>query len=265
MRDSKEDPGAVALSDGPVHSPDSAKIGKEREHRSDIRQLLSHTLSRKNLMALTGFFLCFFLVIHLFGNLQLLLPAEVARWQFNFYSKLLSENIFIELISYVLFASILVHVVYALLITIQNKRSNGNRYQCDRRSVSSKWYSRRMGLLGTIILFFLIIHLRDFWYQLQAFDAAACIGCGACVATCKNSSAALFTSAKVTQLALLPQGQLEARRRVLQMVDQTDQEGFGHCSNTEACQVECPQQISVLHIARLNWEYNRALLSSSQV
>jgi succinate dehydrogenase / fumarate reductase cytochrome b subunit len=300
MRDSKEDPGAVALSDGPVHSPDSAKIGKEREHRSDIRQLLSHTLSRENLMALTGFFLCFFLVIHLFGNLQLLLPAEVARWQFNFYSKLLSENIFIELISYVLFASILVHPVYALLIT--------NRYQCDRRSVSSKWYSRRMGLLGTIILFFLIIHLRDFWYQLQfghvprdkdgqkdlctlvvsvyqngwyvlpeansipirhevaeaAFDAAACIGCGACVATCKNSSAALFTSAKVTQLALLPQGQLEARRRVLQMVNQTDQEGFGHCSNTEACQVECPQQISVLHIARPNWEYNRALLSSSQ-
>jgi ferredoxin len=94
-----------------------------------------------------------------------------------------------------------------------------------------------------------------------AFDAAACIGCGACVATCKNSSAALFTSAKVAQLALLPQGQIEARRRVLQMVDGTDKEGFGHCSNTEACQVECPQQISVLHIARMNWEYNCALLS----
>ena len=94
-----------------------------------------------------------------------------------------------------------------------------------------------------------------------AFDAAACIGCGACVATCKNSSAALFTSAKVTHLALLPQGRPEARRRVLKMVDQTDKEGFGHCSNTEACQAECPQEISVLHIARLNWEYNRALLS----
>src|ERR1700675_4681588 len=94
-----------------------------------------------------------------------------------------------------------------------------------------------------------------------AFDAAACIGCGACVATCKNSSAALFTSAKVTQLALLPQGQLEARKRVLQMGDQTNQEGFGFYRNTEACQVECPQQISVLHIARMNWEYNRALLS----
>ncbi len=118
-------------------------------------------------MALTGFFLCLFLLIHLFGNLQLLLPAEVARWQFNFYSKLLSENIFIELISYVLFASILAHAIYALLITIQNRRSNGKRYEYDRRGVSSKWYSRKMGLLGTIILLFLIIHLRDFWYQLQ--------------------------------------------------------------------------------------------------
>jgi len=92
-----------------------------------------------------------------------------------------------------------------------------------------------------------------------AFDAAACIGCGACVATCKNSSAALFTAAKITHLALLPQGKIESRQRVRGMVRQMDTEGFGHCSNTEACQVECPQQISVLHIARMNWEYNRAL------
>jgi len=94
-----------------------------------------------------------------------------------------------------------------------------------------------------------------------AFDAAACIGCGACVATCKNSSAALFTAAKIVHLALLPQGKIEARQRVVRMVAQMDREGFGHCSNTEACQVECPQEISVLHIARMNWEYNRALLS----
>jgi len=168
MSDSNEDPKTgVALSDGPVHNPDVATIRKERENRGYLRQCLSHTLTRKNLMALTGLFLCFFLVIHLFGNLQLLLPAEVARWQFNFYSKLLSENIFIELISYVLFASILAHAIYALLITIRNKRSNGKRYEYDRRGVSSKWYSRKMGLLGTIILVFLIIHLRDFWYQLQ--------------------------------------------------------------------------------------------------
>jgi succinate dehydrogenase / fumarate reductase iron-sulfur subunit len=92
-----------------------------------------------------------------------------------------------------------------------------------------------------------------------AFDAATCIGCGACVATCKNSSAALFTSAKISHLALLPQGKVEARERAQRMVARADAEGFGHCSNTEACQVECPQDISVLHIARMNWEYNRAV------
>jgi succinate dehydrogenase / fumarate reductase cytochrome b subunit len=168
MSDNNENPEAgVALSDGPVQNPDIVLIRKAQEDRRYRQHGLSHTLSRKNLMALTGFFLCLFLVIHLFGNLQLLLPVEVARWQFNFYSKLLSENIFIELISYVLFASILAHAIYALLITIQNRRSNGKRYEYDRRGVSSKWYSRKMGLLGTIILFFLIIHLRDFWYQLQ--------------------------------------------------------------------------------------------------
>src|SRR6202162_5023687 len=167
MSDSKEDPkAALALSDGPVRNPDIAKIRTEQE-RESLRPWLSHTVSRKNLMALTGLFLCFFLVIHLFGNLQLLLPAESARWQFNFYSKLLSENIFIELISYFLFASILAHAFYALLITIRNRKSSGKRYEYDRRGVSSKWYSRNMGLLGTILLLFLVIHLRDFWYQLQ--------------------------------------------------------------------------------------------------
>ena len=91
-----------------------------------------------------------------------------------------------------------------------------------------------------------------------AFDAATCIGCGACVATCKNSSAALFTSAKISHLALLPQGRVEAVQRAQRMLEQVDIEGFGHCSNTEACQVKCPQDISVLHIARMNWEFNRA-------
>lgn len=91
-----------------------------------------------------------------------------------------------------------------------------------------------------------------------AFDSAACIGCGACVATCKNGSAALFTSAKITQLAILPQSQEERKERALGMIAQMDAEGFGHCSNTEACEVECPQGISVLNIARMNYEYNRA-------
>ncbi|WP_432708843.1 succinate dehydrogenase/fumarate reductase iron-sulfur subunit [Pedobacter sp.] len=94
----------------------------------------------------------------------------------------------------------------------------------------------------------------------SAFDSAACIGCGACVATCKNSSAALFTSAKIAHLAQLPQGKAEAAERVLKMVAQMDAEGFGHCSNTEACEVKCPQGISVLNIARMNWEYARALV-----
>lgn len=91
-----------------------------------------------------------------------------------------------------------------------------------------------------------------------AFDSAACIGCGACVATCKNGSAALFTSAKINHMVLLPQGKEERQKRVLDMVYQMDQELFGHCSNTEACEVECPQGISVLNIARMNYEYNRA-------
>lgn len=91
-----------------------------------------------------------------------------------------------------------------------------------------------------------------------AFDSAACIGCGACVATCKNGSAVLFTSAKISQLSQLPQGKEERNLRVFKMVKQMDDEGFGNCSNTEACQIECPQNISVLNIARMNFEYNRA-------
>ncbi len=89
----------------------------------------------------------------------------------------------------------------------------------------------------------------------EAMDAASCIGCGACVATCKNSSAMLFVSAKVSQLALLPQGQPEREIRVKNMVTQMDQEGFGSCTNTGACEVECPKEISIIHIARLNREF----------
>ncbi len=94
----------------------------------------------------------------------------------------------------------------------------------------------------------------------SAFDAAACIGCGACVASCKNSSAALFTSAKISHLSQLPQGDKETSTRVVSMVNQMEEEGFGYCTNTEACQVECPEDISVLNIARMNYEYNKARL-----
>tara|TARA_B100000767_G_scaffold270717_1_gene294956 strand:+ start:13830 stop:14576 length:747 start_codon:yes stop_codon:yes gene_type:complete len=89
----------------------------------------------------------------------------------------------------------------------------------------------------------------------NAFDAATCIGCGACVASCKNASAMLFVSAKVSQYALLPQGKVEAADRVLNMVKQMDEEGFGNCTNTGACEVECPKGISLENIARMNREY----------
>jgi succinate dehydrogenase / fumarate reductase iron-sulfur subunit len=94
----------------------------------------------------------------------------------------------------------------------------------------------------------------------EAMDAAACIGCGACVATCKNSSAMLFVGAKVSQYALLPQGQVEATDRVLNMVAQMDAESFGNCTNTGACEVECPKGISLENIARMNREYLSASL-----
>lgn len=94
----------------------------------------------------------------------------------------------------------------------------------------------------------------------KAFDAATCIGCGACVATCKNSSAMLFVSAKVSQFALLPQGRVEATERVLNMVEAMDNEGFGNCTNTGACEVECPKGISLENIARMNREYLSASL-----
>ena len=94
----------------------------------------------------------------------------------------------------------------------------------------------------------------------KAFAAATCIGCGACVATCKNASAMLFVSAKVSQLALLPQGKVEATDRVLNMVHQMDLEGFGNCTNTGACEVECPKGISLDNIARMNREYLKASL-----
>ena len=96
----------------------------------------------------------------------------------------------------------------------------------------------------------------------EAFNAATCIGCGACVATCKNASAMLFVSAKVSQFALLPQGQPERETRVLRMVDQMDKEGFGNCTNTGACEVECPKGISLSNIARMNRDYLSASLKA---
>ncbi len=94
----------------------------------------------------------------------------------------------------------------------------------------------------------------------QAMDSAACIGCGACVAACKNASAALFTSAKISQLSLLPQGQVERKQRAIEMVDRHDAEGFGSCSNEGECEAVCPKEIPITNIARMNREYLKAVL-----
>lgn len=98
----------------------------------------------------------------------------------------------------------------------------------------------------------------------KSFDAAACIGCGACVASCKNASAMLFVGAKVSQYALLPQGKIEAKERVQNMVRQMDAEGFGNCTNTGACEIECPKGISLENIARMNREYMSATITSEK-
>lgn len=114
-------------------------------------------------MAITGLFLCFFLIIHLLGNLQLLLSAGKARASFNSYSTLLSGNIFIKAISYILYIALIAHSLDALLITIKNKRATV-KYAYDDRKKASRWYSRNMGILGTVLLLFLVLHLKDFWY-----------------------------------------------------------------------------------------------------
>lgn len=99
----------------------------------------------------------------------------------------------------------------------------------------------------------------------EAFDSATCIGCGACVAACKNSSAVLFVGAKISQFAMLPQGQVERKTRAEKMVQQMDKEGFGSCTNTKACEAECPKDIKITNIARLNREYFSAKVGSTNV
>lgn len=121
------------------------------------------TLSRKMLMCLTGLFLSFFLLIHFLGNLQLFLPEEQAHLQFNAYSHFLSGNVFIKIVSYVLYASIVLHALDGLVITVKNKKTGGN-YHVEKRQKNSKWYTRNMGILGTLILIFLVIHFQNFWY-----------------------------------------------------------------------------------------------------
>lgn len=122
------------------------------------------TLIKKIFMALTGLFLAFFLIIHLLGNFQLLIPGEEGKLQFNSYSHLLSGLLIIKLVSYVLYFSIFYHVFDAAWITYDNWKANDKSYKKDKRAEVSGWISRNMGFLGSIILIFLIIHFRDYWY-----------------------------------------------------------------------------------------------------
>lgn len=125
---------------------------------------ITNSITRKNLMAITGLFLCFFLIIHLLGNLQLLLPKDEAQLQYNLYSNFLSNNIFVKLISYVLFATIILHTLDSIYLSIKAKKAKGSPYVKDNRKRASTWYSRQMMLLGIIVFVFLVIHYKDFWY-----------------------------------------------------------------------------------------------------
>lgn len=125
---------------------------------------LNTTIIRKVLMAITGLFLSFFLVIHLAGNLQLLLPPVTAQTQYNAYSHLLSGNYIIKFISIVLYVSILAHALFALVLTILNWKAGGSKYAIDRRRQVSGWITRNMGILGSLIFVFLVVHLANFWY-----------------------------------------------------------------------------------------------------
>lgn len=127
------------------------------------------TLTRKIIMACTGIFLSLFLLIHFLGNTQLFLEPELARTNFNAYSHFMTSNPLIKVISYLLYISIFCHIIYALIITIKNKTAGG-KYKTDRRGRASKWYSRNMGVLGTILLLFLALHFQNFWYQYKSGD-----------------------------------------------------------------------------------------------
>ena len=125
---------------------------------------LKNSITRKNLMALTGLFLSFFLIIHLLGNLQLLLPADEAQIQFNKYAHFLGNLLPIKIISYGMYACILAHIIDGFYLFVKSKKANGTSYGYDKRKRASTWQSRNMTFLGSILFLFLIIHFKDFWY-----------------------------------------------------------------------------------------------------
>ncbi|WP_430965345.1 succinate dehydrogenase cytochrome b subunit [Spongiimicrobium sp. 2-473A-2-J] len=122
---------------------------------------------RKTIIAGTGLFLCIFLIVHLSANCILLLPEETARGLYNSYSTTLRESPLIKLVAYALYASILLHVVYALLVTLQNRKANPQKYVLNRFQENSTWTSQNMGLIGTMILLFIVVHLANFWARIK--------------------------------------------------------------------------------------------------
>ncbi len=125
---------------------------------------MTSSIASKLWMAATGLFLCLFLCVHLFGNLQLFLPRPQAQEQFNFYSHLLSSNPLIKVAGLVTYAGILAHAFLSLLITRRNRGARSSQYACHRPQESSPWYSRNMGILGVLTLVFLVVHMKTFWY-----------------------------------------------------------------------------------------------------
>jgi succinate dehydrogenase / fumarate reductase cytochrome b subunit len=122
---------------------------------------------RKSTIALTGLFLCVFLVVHLSANCILLLPEAVARDLYNSYSETLRESPLIKVVAYVLYISIILHALYALLITLRNRKAKPEKYKVNRSNENSSWTSQNMGLIGTIILLFIIVHLANFWARIK--------------------------------------------------------------------------------------------------
>src|SRR6056297_1102134 len=122
---------------------------------------------KKSIVALTGLFLCIFLIVHLSANSILLLPEDIARGMYNSYSTTIRESPLIKLVAYLLYLSIILHAVYALLVTIRNRKAKPNKYIVNRDKENSTWASKNMGVLGSLILIFIIIHLANFWARIK--------------------------------------------------------------------------------------------------
>jgi succinate dehydrogenase / fumarate reductase cytochrome b subunit len=129
--------------------------------------ILSSSLAKKYWMAATGLFLCLFLVGHLAGNLQLFMTGEEGQLQFNAYAKFMTTNPAVKILSYITYFSILFHAVDGVLLTRENMKARGQKYAYSRPSANSHWTSRNMGILGTIILVFIVVHMSNFWYEMH--------------------------------------------------------------------------------------------------